>query len=185
MQNNWLKVWKLSLVMAFVFVGSGFQQSAAKDEGTQNLKEVKVPIMNTKGKQIGVALLSQLDYGVRLKIEVKGLTPGLHGIHFHEFGKCEPPEFKTAGEHLNPAHKHHGLLNPEGPHAGDLPNLVVDSKGYASMQVVSKLITLKPNEPNSLLKPGGTALVIHEKEDDEKTDPSGNSGGRIACGVIK
>ncbi|TCZ72339.1 superoxide dismutase family protein [Paenibacillus albiflavus] len=184
MRSKWFSACKLFVVLSLVFMGSGFQQADAKDESASRTKVVKVPIKDAKGKQIGEAALSQLDYGVQIKIEVKGLTPGLHGIHFHENGKCEPPEFKTAGDHFNPGHKHHGLLNPEGPHVGDLPNLVVDSKGYAVMQVISKLVTLNPNEPNSLLKPGGTSMVIHAQEDDEKTDPSGNSGARIACGVI-
>jgi len=147
--------------------------------------EVKVPLLDAKGQQAGQATLTQLAAGVKVSVEAKGLTPGLHGIHFHEIGKCEPPDFKSAGEHLNPEKKHHGLLNPEGPHAGDMPNLVVNSDGSASMSIFTKLVTLRKGEPNSLIKEGGTSLVVHEKMDDEKTDPAGNSGSRLLCGVIQ
>lgn len=186
MRHKWLVVSKLSVMLMLICALSGFEQADVSGHvNSEWQKEIKLPIMNAKGKKIGEAILYQLDYGVKLQVEVKGLTPGLHGIHFHENGKCDPPDFKTAGEHFNPTHKHHGLMNPEGPHDGDLPNLVVDSKGYAQMRVFTKLVTLKPGASNSLVKPGGTSLIIHEQADDEKTDPSGNSGARIACGVIK
>lgn len=173
----------LSGMLAMTLVG-GSVLGAETDERTKPI-EVKLPIKNTKGKKIGKAVLTQLEGGVKVHVEVSGLTPGLHGIHFHEVGQCTPPDFKTAGEHFNPTHKHHGLLNPEGPHAGDLPNLIIDERGKGRMNVFTRLVTLKHGEPNSLLKKGGTSLVIHAKPDDEKTDPSGNSGARIACGVIR
>jgi superoxide dismutase, Cu-Zn family len=170
-----------SLAVA-VSAGSVWAAGGKVEPGTI---EVKVPLIDAKGEQVGKATLTQLEKGVKVQVEASGLTPGLHGIHFHENGKCDPTEFTSAGEHFNPEHKHHGLLNPEGPHAGDMPNLIVDSKGGASMSIFTRLITLRSGQPNSLLKDGGTSLIVHEKMDDEKTDPSGNSGARILCGVIK
>lgn len=169
------------LILALV---GGSVSGAEMDERSKPI-QVKVHIKNAKGKKIGKAVLTQLESGVKVHVEVSGLKPGLHGIHFHEHGQCTPPDFKSAGEHFNPTHKHHGLLNPEGPHAGDLPNLVVDERGNGRMNVFTRLVTLKRGEPNSLLKKGGTALMIHADPDDEKTDPAGNSGARIACGVIR
>ena len=147
--------------------------------------EVHVQLIGLEGKPIGQARLTQVSEGVRIELESEHLTPGQHGFHVHENGKCEAPKFESAGAHFNPQHKKHGELNPEGPHAGDLPNLMVAADGKAQASFISKLVTLEKDKPNSLLKPGGTALVIHENADDYKTDPSGNSGARIACGVIQ
>ncbi|THF83472.1 superoxide dismutase family protein [Cohnella fermenti] len=145
---------------------------------------VTAKIINDKGAQIGTAVLTQMADTVRIQLEAEGLPPGTHGIHFHEAGKCEPPAFESAKAHFNPAGKQHGFHNPKGFHAGDLPNIVVDQSGNVHVIINSRNVTLRAGEPNSLLKEGGTALVIHEKADDYVTDPSGNSGNRIACGVI-
>ncbi|MCR8641869.1 superoxide dismutase family protein [Paenibacillus sp. N1-5-1-14] len=145
---------------------------------------VHVEVKNGKGEKIGDAHFSQEKDGVHVKVTVSGLTQGEHGIHFHEKGKCEGPDFASAGSHFNPYGKHHGLKNPKGPHVGDLPNLVVDSNGNAAVEFVTKMVTLNPDANNSLMKTDGTSLVIHEKADDMITDPAGNSGARIACGVI-
>lgn len=144
----------------------------------------KADIKNAAGEVIGAAMLSeQPEGGVAIDLTVSGLTPGEHGIHIHENGKCDPPDFKSAGGHFNPTGKHHGFSNPEGHHSGDLPNLTVGADGKVSGRIVAKDVTLNPG-PNSLLKEGGTSLVIHAGPDDEKTDPAGNSGARVACGVI-
>ncbi|OAB40309.1 superoxide dismutase family protein [Paenibacillus antarcticus] len=166
----------LLLVVAFVI-----------PEAFANSKEiqVKTSIIDTKGSEIGTAEITQKADRVQLHIEAKGLTPGTHGIHFHEMGKCEPPDFKTAGAHLNPDLKQHGFNNPKGFHAGDLLNIEVKADGTVIADLESQTVTLRKGEANSLLKPGGSALVIHEKADDYVTDPSGNSGDRIACGVIQ
>lgn len=141
-------------------------------------------IVNAQGQKIGTAALSQTDSGVEIKLDVSQLPPGTHGIHVHSVGKCEGPDFKSAGAHLNPDGKKHGTENPEGPHAGDMPNIEVGSDGQTHTVITAKGVTLGSG-PNSLFHDGGTALVIHEKADDYKTDPSGNSGNRIACGVIQ
>lgn len=136
------------------------------------------------GQQAGLATLTEEADGVRIEITGVGLPPGPKGVHIHAAGKCEPPDFVSAGAHFNPTGKKHGRLNPDGAHAGDLPNLVVTSVGAAGLDATTKAVTLKAGVPGSLFGPGGASLVIHAQADDEKTDPTGNSGGRIACGVI-
>ena len=146
---------------------------------------VKSPVLNSQGKSIGEATFIQESGGVRVRMDVKGIPTGVHGFHFHEMGICEAPDFASAGAHLNPAGKKHGLLSMEGPHAGDMPNLVAGADGTAHADWLATGVTLMKGQPNSLRKEGGTAIVIHEKADDGMTDPSGNSGGRIACGAIR
>src|SRR4051812_33747278 len=135
------------------------------------------------GTSIGTASFTQETGGVHLMGQFKGLPPGDHGIHVHAVGKCDGPDFMTAGGHFNPTMHQHGLENPQGSHAGDMTNLNVASDGTASVDYLLKDASLASGT-NSLFGPDGTALVIHADMDDEKTDPSGNSGARIACGVI-
>jgi Cu-Zn family superoxide dismutase len=142
-----------------------------------------VTLQNGQGKNVGTALLQQSAAGVAIKLNVHDLTPGDHGIHIHQVAKCEGPDFKSAGPHFNPDGKKHGLENPDGPHAGDIPNFIADANGKSKATVIAKGVTLSDGA-NSVFANGGTALVIHAKADDGKTDPSGNSGDRIACGVI-
>ncbi len=146
----------------------------------------KIEIKNASGASIGTAYLKQTKDGVVVKLSLKDLPPGVHAIHFHETAKCEPPAFTSAGGHFNPTHKHHGLENPEGPHAGDMPNITVGPKGKFKGTVTNPRVVLGDGSaPNSLYANGGTALVIHAKADDYKSDPAGNAGARIACGVIR
>jgi superoxide dismutase, Cu-Zn family len=136
------------------------------------------------GETVGNATLTQnADGSVRLQVQVHGLPSGQHGIHFHQFGACAPT-FGAAGEHYNPMGNMHGLENPNGPHAGDLPNLVVNTDGTGSLDTATQLVTLAPG-PMTLFDADGTALIIHAFTDDQKTDPSGNSGSRIACAVVQ
>jgi Cu-Zn family superoxide dismutase len=140
-------------------------------------------IMNAQGMQIGTASISPSPTGVSIALKISQLSPGVHGIHIHAAGKCEGPAFTTAGGHFNPEMKMHGKDTPQGPHAGDLLNFNVDAGGMADATLQADHVTLGDG-PSSLLQPGGTALIIHSMADDYKTDPSGNSGARIACGVI-
>lgn len=141
-------------------------------------------LKNAEGKDVGTATFTPAKGGVKVHVQVSDLPPGKHGIHIHAAGQCEPPEFQTAGGHFNPSGKKHGLHNPEGAHAGDLPNLTVGKNGKAKATFVAKGATLGEGE-GSLFGPDGTSLVIHAGPDDEKTDPAGNSGARMACGVIE
>jgi superoxide dismutase, Cu-Zn family len=136
------------------------------------------------GERVGVATLTDSAGSLWLAVSVGSLAPGPHGLHLHAQGRCDPPEFASAGPHLNPAGRKHGRLNPEGPHLGDLPNLTVGEDGSAdtSFAVPRELVG---TGPGSLLQPEGTALVIHADPDDERTDPSGNSGARVACAVLE
>ncbi len=143
----------------------------------------KADLADSQGKKVGTAELTQTPDGVKIAIAVSGLTRGQHAFHIHTVAKCERPDFKSAGAHFNPYNKKHGLKNPDGPHAGDMENIQVDSNGTGKAEVVNKQVTLAEG-PNSLFHEGGTAIVIHASPDDNITDPAGNAGARIACGVI-
>ncbi len=145
-------------------------------------------LKDTNGKQVGAADFVEGPKGVtgtvKLQEGQKTVGPGEHGIHFHEKGDCSSGDFKSAGEHFNPESKKHGLRNPEGPHAGDSPNLEVKEDGSADGQMTTDRVSLSSGK-TSLFDSDGSALVIHAKADDQKTDPSGDSGDRQVCGVIE
>ena len=149
-------------------------------------KSAQAKIVNAEGRQIGTAEFVPLGQDVKVSVNVSELTPGEHGIHIHNVGKCEGPAFASAGGHFNPTNTHHGIHNAAAPHphVGDLLNLLVDKSGKGSADLVIGGATLDEGA-NSLFHEGGTALVIHAKGDDLMSDPSGNSGDRIACGVIE
>lgn len=150
-------------------------------------KPVTVTLKDGTGKVVGTAKLSDGSggKGVKIELNVKGLSAGEHAIHVHQTGKCEGPAFTTAGGHFNPANAHHGMNNAESPrpHAGDMPNFTVKANGTAKVKIDNPALTLGDGS-NSVFANGGTALMIHAKADDLKSDPAGNAGDRIACGVI-
>jgi superoxide dismutase, Cu-Zn family len=144
----------------------------------------KAELRDAKGRSAGSAQFTQTGGMIRLELNATGLEPGPHGLHIHEVGKCEPPGFKSAGEHFNPHGKKHGGKNEAGAHAGDLPNLVASADGRATATLPLAGLSLDRGEKNSLLDKNGSAIVIHAQSDDELSDPAGNSGDRVVCGVI-
>ncbi len=172
--------YKLLLVVfaaSFVFLPVTSQAASAAP--------VNVKIQTVDGKDAGTITLTDKKGGVAFKLDLMNLPPGEHAIHVHQFPKCDPPDYRSSGFHFNPAGKKHGIKNPEGFHDGDIPlNLKVGANGTEKSSFVVKTISLDPSAPNSILANGGTSIVIHADVDDMETDPGGNSGARIACGLV-
>ncbi|HKU92220.1 MAG TPA: superoxide dismutase family protein [Sphingomicrobium sp.] len=139
-----------------------------------------VALVNSSGQSVGTVRAWQTAGGVSFRIEAGGLPHGVHGLHVHAVGRCDPPDFASAGPHWNPAARKHGMNNPAGPHAGDLPNVEVAANG-----VLGATVTLPAASMAALIDADGAALVLHGQADDYVTDPSGNSGPRIACAVLQ
>lgn len=143
----------------------------------------KAALKDTTGKDVGAVELIQTPHGVLLRMSLKGVPAGERAFHIHAVGKCEPP-FTSAGGHFNPENKKHGVEVREGSHAGDMPNLHIPANGELRVDVFNHMVTLAKGPPNSLFDADGSAIVIHAGPDDYKSDPTGNAGDRIVCGVI-
>lgn len=171
----------LRRVVIAIVIGSVsiFASSAAQAQGVA----ATATLQNAQGQTVGSAMLAEVAGGVRITLQARNLLPGPHGIHLHAVGRCDPPDFTSSGGHFNPTGQQHGLQNPQGPHAGDLPQLVVAANGTVNYTAINTMVSLSPGQ-RSLLDGDGTAVVIHADADDQVTDPTGNSGGRIACGVL-
>ncbi|MHA6718063.1 superoxide dismutase family protein [Sphingomonas sp. RS6] len=167
------------LAVAALTLG-GCATRAQNDRYMANPHRAQAELRDAAGKAVGTAVAEEIDGSIRVIVDVRGLSEGDHGVHVHTVGKCVAPDFTSAGGHWNPTAQQHGKDNPMGPHAGDLPNMHVDEQGAGHLT-----FKLSGGTFATLMDADGAALVVHAGEDDYKTDPSGNSGGRIACGVFQ
>ncbi|HME33028.1 MAG TPA: superoxide dismutase family protein [Terriglobales bacterium] len=175
--NLGIRVFTVAIAIT-LYASAGWAQAKPVTKKTVELKDAR-------GNSVGTATIVTKGQGVEVKLDLKALPPGEHAVHFHQNPKCDPPDFKSAGGHFNPTNKQHGFDNPNGHHAGDMPNFTVKENGTAKVTVKDADVVLgNGGEANSLFANGGTSIMIHAKADDMKTDPSGNSGDRIACGAI-
>jgi Cu-Zn family superoxide dismutase len=165
------------------------RSSATEDPSTflaaPSNQRANAALLDKDGKPVGSANFAEDRVGVRVELRVVGLPEGKHGVHVHAVGRCEAPSFDSAGAHFNPAGKVHGTRSTNGPHAGDLGNIEVKSDGSGLLSHVTPHLSLQPGASHNIAAAGGLSLVLHAQEDDDRTDPSGNSGPRIACGIIK
>jgi len=178
------------LVASACASGPNVGKSSATPNPDSYIESPSAPIANAgfidkDGRILGTASFRETRLGVRIEVNVRDVLPGKHAMHVHAVGRCDPPEFTTAGAHFNPNGAKHGLAGSTHAHAGDLPHVVVGSDGRGSVSFVAPHLSLNRAASNGLAFGQGTAIVIHASSDDEKTDPSGNSGARVACGVIR
>jgi superoxide dismutase, Cu-Zn family len=164
---------------AVAIIGAGMALAANHKQVPPAPPPAVATLVSSTGTPVGRATVTETAQGLRITADLHDLPPGQHGIHIHTTGRCDGPDFASAGGHWNPTGKHHGLNNPAGPHMGDLPNLVVGADGRGTISGLIAGGTLA-----GLLDADGAAIVVHAAADDEMTDPSGNSGARIACGTL-
>ncbi|WP_010094995.1 superoxide dismutase family protein [Ornithinibacillus scapharcae] len=169
----------MRIILLFLLSISVLTACQSKEETSKS-----VEMYNTSGDMVGTAELLESPDGIQVKLKLEGLTPGLHGIAVHEYAKCEGPDFKTAGNHLDPEGKEHGLIHPKGAHLGDMPNIEADAGGLVDADLMLPRATLKEGKM-SILRGEGTSLIVSEGQDDGVSQPSGNAGARIICGEIK
>lgn len=165
--------------------GDAMDSAELNDQAVHaEVEPLEVELMNEDGVGVGVAIFSEGDKGVQIELDAHHLNPGVHGFHIHEKGICEAPTFESAGGHFNPTNKKHGFDHPEGPHAGDMENIEVEDDGRIKVTIINDMVTLKEGEVNSLISKEGTSLMIHANPDDYVSQPAGDAGERIVCGVI-
>lgn len=158
--------------------GDGMEMAASSPDA------VRAEVKDASGQLRATAIVTEGGDGLSVRVEAAGLAPGAYGAHLHTAGRCEAPGFESAGSHWNPSMRQHGRDNPAGAHKGDLPNLLVGTDGRGNFEFVVPDAKLTGAGERSLLDADGAALVVHASADDYRTDPSGNSGARIACGVL-
>ncbi|WP_058306857.1 superoxide dismutase family protein [Gracilibacillus massiliensis] len=169
---NW-KLFFASFVFLFFLIG------CQSDERSP----LEVRLFNVDKDAVGTATFKEQEDKVTVRIKVEAMEQGLHGVHIHEYPKCEGPDFQSAGNHFNPEGKEHGLMHPDGAHLGDMPNLEIEADGTADVEFELPGVTLMDGE-KSLLREDGTSIVIHAAQDDGVSQPAGDAGERIACGII-
>lgn len=166
--------------------GAALVAAAAVPLAAQSPIQATAELVDSAGNRVGEVMLSEMPgNGVVLTVRVRGLSEGLHAIHIHETGRCEPPSFESAGGHFAPRGQEHGFLHAQGPHAGDLTNLHVSGEGEFRAELLAAGVTLAEGEPNSLLDADGSAIVVHAASDDYQSQPSGDAGDPIVCGVVR
>jgi Cu-Zn family superoxide dismutase len=178
---------RLTLTIGFGLIVCGIPtaqgQAPTGTTGVRMAPTASANLVDPQGRSVGQAYLQQGPHGTLLKLDLKNATPGIHGLHVHDAGRCDRPSFESAGGHFNPSSRQHGFLNARGPHAGDLPNLEVPSTTQLSVEYFLSDVTIEPG-PRSLTDGDGSSIVIHAGKDDHATDPAGESGDRLACGPI-
>lgn len=175
-----MKAWQFGAAAVALVALGGCATKARNERYMAGNFRAQAELHDAAGKSVGTAVAEEIEGTIRVIVDVRGIAPGAHGVHVHTIGACTPPDFASAGGHWNPTAHQHGKENPMGPHAGDLPNVKVGEKGNGHVT-----FTLPGGTFSQLMDQDGAALVVHAGEDDYKTDPSGNSGGRIACGVFQ
>jgi Cu-Zn family superoxide dismutase len=178
------------LVASACASGPNVGRSSATPNPDSYVESPSAPIasagfIDKDGRILGTASFRETRLGVRIEVNVRDVLPGKHAMHIHAVGKCDPPDFTTAGAHFNPNAGKHGVAGSVGAHAGDLPEIVVGSDGRGTVSFIAPHLSLNRAASNGLAFGAGTAIVIHANSDDAKTDPSGNSGARVACGIVR